>query len=290
MLSSSEYSSLSMEFALFWVRIMKEHAIFIKSTLTSPLQKEAQQAEQYKRQYSLLLAEATRLSDGLLPTSTLQSGQFYTEYTEAAEEAIIRLTGIDTDSDVTQAEYNIKPAASEAPTTLSEASIEQLNRYILNLTQSFALFKRELLDKLTSCKSFMLIYPSDISHMLEEALLAIAIFKGLQNRDEHFCDGYREFWFNHMSGHANSIRGLLDPSEVRYISEADRFSRQFGSLRSAHDTDEIIRSVRAISAFKAQLAQNLLSCKVRSILSPLYIDHTLREANHYIYQLQTGMT
>lgn len=49
----------------------------------------------------------------------------------------------------------------------------------------------------------------------------------------------------------------------------------------------VLADTKAISDFKANTTQGLLECKVKAIMAPLYTDHLLREANHYIYLLQS---
>jgi hypothetical protein len=81
MLPREEYIRLSLLYNLFWLRIMKEHAIFMESMMLPPARLLSAQADRYKQQYERLLATAIRLAGGALPKYVLQSGHYYTRYT-----------------------------------------------------------------------------------------------------------------------------------------------------------------------------------------------------------------
>ncbi|SHI23295.1 protein of unknown function [Sporobacter termitidis DSM 10068] len=285
MLSSAEYIQLSLESNLFWVRIMKEHAIFIESAMPPPLNHIARQAEHFKQQFAVLLSETIRHANGLVSSGALQSGQYYTNFTEAAEQAVQNSTGIGTDGYLTQMEYNIEPLTTYSITPETEDAVNQLNGYILNMVNAFAAFKADLLDNQSACRIFTLLYTADISHILHEAQRYIQLLTGLQNKDENFNQNYAEFWNQNMAEHAKSMRGLFDPSETAFINEADRYGRVFDALAQV-PTISALPDTKDISAFKATATQGMLSCKVKAIMSPLYTDHNLREANHYIHLMQ----
>ncbi len=294
MLSSEEYIRKSIEYNLFWVRIMKEHAIFIESALPCSQKQLANQAEQFKQQYERQLAETIRLANGVVAKEVLQSGQFFTQFTEAAEQAVQKFTGIDINSNLTRTEYNIEPLNPSATMgTQKEQEVSALNQSILNQTNAFARFKAELLNSQESCQLFTFLYTADLNHIFQEAKRYIEILNGLQNKTDRAKQNFKEFWNNNMSDHAKSMRGLFDPTEAKYFSEADYFVKLYEDLTS----NELIRpggirigdelaDARNISIFKADTTQGLIECKVKAIMSALYTDHLLREANHYIYLLQ----
>jgi RNA processing factor Prp31 len=295
MLSSEKYIRTSLEYNLFWVRVMKEHAIFIESSMPGSQKQLAYQADQFKQQFDRLLAETIRLANGVVSKEALQSGQYYTWFTESTEQAVQHFTGIEINTNLTQAEYNIQ-AYSQGTTfdAQKEQEVSTLNQYILSQTNALARFKSELLNSQSSCRIFSFLYTGDMDHILREAVKYIEILNALQNRDDNFNTNYKEFWNRNMSDHAKSMRGLFDPTEAKYFSEADRFAKMFDALlqtqtASAYGTQsgDDLTDTKAISDFKANTTQGLLECKVKSIMSPLYADHNLREAYHYIYLMQS---
>jgi hypothetical protein len=275
-----------MEYNLFWVRIMKEHAIFIEASLPPTLPQVTQQADYFRKQFSVLLAETIRLSGGVVPWNVIQSAQFYTKFTEAAEETVQHFTGINTDSDLTQAEYSIAPLSAVALTPELEQSVAQLNGYILNMVRAFTVFQSELLENQTACRIVTFLYTSGIAHIVHEAQRYIQILTALQNRDENFDRGYAEFWNDNMAGHSKTMRGLFDPSETAFFREADRYAVVFDALATVPNTTTALPETRHISEFKATATSGLLSCKIKSLMNPLFTDHLLREANHYLWLMQ----
>ena len=283
MLSNAEYIQRSMEYNLFWVRIMKEHAIFIEASLPPTLIQAAQQADYFRKQFSVLLAETIRLSGGIVPGSVIQSAQYYTKFTEAAEAAVQHFTGIVTDSDLTQAEYDIAPLSATALTPELEQAVSQLNGYILHNVTAFAGFKSDLYESQAACRIVTFLYTADLAHILLEAQRYIQLLNGLQRRDDAFSHGYAEFWNDNMAEHAQTMRGLFDPTETAFFRQADRYATVFDALATVPNMTTALPETRNIADFKATVTSGLLSCKVKSLMNPLLSDHFLREANHYIW-------
>lgn len=91
-----------------------------------------------------------------------------------------------------------------------------------------------------------------------------------------------------MSDHAKVMRGLFDPTESEHFDEADSLAKTFDSIAQDQSAERLqeLNATLAISRFKAKTTQEILECKVKSLMSPLFTDHVLREANYYIYLLQ----
>ena len=274
-----------MEYNLFWVRIMKEHAIFIQAALPPTLQQAAQQADYFRKQLSVLLAETIRLSFGVVPGSAIGSAQYYTRFTEAAEEAVRNFTGIETDAELTQAEYSIVPGGGTVFTRETEQAVAQLNGSILSAADAFAKFKAWLYENQAACRIVTFLYTADLKHILEEAERYIRLLSALQRKDDSFAAGDAEFWNRNMAGHAKSMRGLFDPTETAFFREADRYATVFDALAAVPAVTTALPETRDLADFKATATSGLLSCKVKTLMNPLYTDHLLREANHYIWQM-----
>ena len=114
------------------------------------------------------------------------------------------------------------------------------------------------------------------------------ILTGLQKKDENYNKDYESFWNQHMSDHSKVMRGLFDLTEAEHFNAADHFAKTFDALisnQSAGKAEEL-EATKALSEFKANTTQEILEYKVKSLMSPLFTDHILREANYYIYLLQ----
>lgn len=294
MLSTEDYIRLSIQYNLFWIRIMKEHAIFIEATMPPPGQQYALRAARFRQNYDHLMRTTIRLSNGVLQANVLHSDQFYTQYTEKAERQTQIYTGIYIDSGLTQMEYNIEPHNPSFVVTPSmEQSVRALNGNLLKLTDSFVQFKAELLDLRTSCGLFTMMYTADIEHVLLEAQRYQQILAGLQNGNDLVAEDDIIFWTQNMAGHAKVMRGELDPTQAAFIDQANTFANTFDTLASAETSKSnlpaegiLLSETQAIAEFKAMITQGIITCKVPAILLSLYTDHLLREANHFIWLLK----
>ena len=85
MISREEYIRLSLELNLFFARIAKEHSIFIEGAFTAKDADLAREADMLKNQFEMLLAEAISLSNGVVSRASVESGEFVTPHTLAAE-------------------------------------------------------------------------------------------------------------------------------------------------------------------------------------------------------------
>jgi hypothetical protein len=294
MLSKEMYVQWSLQYNLFWLRIMKEHAIFIEATMPPPGKSLAQKADAYKQNYDQFLLTAITLSNGILPLDVLQSGQFYTQFTEGAEQDAEKYTGISTRPDITVKEYDVAPVYGEM--TISgnlEQDVNHLNQSVLTLTESFIQFQSDLLNDRASCRLYTMMYTGDILHVLMEAKRYQMILAALQNRDENAIEDYKTFWTNNMADHVKVMRGQFDPTEAAYFNKANQLAELFDTL-SQEETNantyptnqELLMSTNEVRDFKADTTDAIMRCKVQSIMLALYTDHLLREANHFIYLMK----
>jgi hypothetical protein len=273
---------------------MKEHAIFIEATMPPPGKSLAQKADAYKQNYDQFLLTAITLSNGILPLDALQSGQFYTQFTEGAEQDAEKYTGISTRPDITRKEYDVAPIYGELSISGNlEQDVNHLNQSVLTLTESFIQFQSDLLNDRASCRLFTMMYTGDILHVLMEAKRYQMILAALQNRDENAIEDYKTFWTNNMADHVKVMRGQFDPTEAAYFNKANQLAELFDTL-SQEETNantypsnqELLMSTNEVRDFKADTTDAIMRCKVQSIMLALYTDHLLREANHFIYLMK----
>ncbi|MBR0599561.1 DUF2935 domain-containing protein [Sinanaerobacter chloroacetimidivorans] len=294
MLTSEEFVRMSLEANLFWIRIMKEHAIFIESVILPPERQLALEADNFKQQFEALLEAVISQSNGFVTREALHSGEFYTRYTDEAERLTQQYTGIAINRNLTLMETNIEPMnPSTMVTDLKAQEVFALNQRILSQMQAFLQFQTNLLNRQASCQIFTLLYTSVIEHVVLEGRDYYRTLTNLQNKTaDMFLPQDEFFWNRLMADHAKAIRGLLDPVESDLFYEANRFANYFSELLEKAflipPTDENpLIQVREFGDFKGLITQGLISCKVEAIMLSLYTDHLLREANHYIRLLQT---
>ena len=91
---NDHYIAKSLELHLFFGRIMKEHALFLRAGFTPANAAFSNQAEIYKNEFEKLLCETVALSNGAVSPDVLNSGEVVTEFTALAEKQTECFTGI----------------------------------------------------------------------------------------------------------------------------------------------------------------------------------------------------
>ncbi len=301
MLSRIEFIKQSLEIHLFFARIMKEHSFFLETGFTSRDVNFTQQADALRIQFDGLLAETISLSNGVVSSNVIRSGEVITPYTLKAEMLSAYLTGIRIPTNLTQAEAELLGGEQMMFNPLLEQRVYMLNQKAIGLITALIQFKTTLLLNIFSCQMFTVNYPLLIEHILREAKLYLQTILKLQNREEIYLEReiceHELFWNMIMAEHSKFIRGLLDPTENELINTADSFGKEFDQLVAevaaidkniplSKITDDSFKATKRIRDFKAQGTQGLIECKVKSITIPLLGDHVLREANHYLRLLK----
>lgn len=298
--SSQEYVVSSLELHLFFARIMKEHALFLKVGFLPPGAALAQEGERFLRQFDALLSRAIALSGRVVRQRVLDSGEIVTEFTDCAEQQTQRLTGTSIDRELTARELRLTGRHHDGELRVSRAltaQVRRLNRDGLSLVSRLIRYKERLLRQINCCGLFTANYPLLIEHILREARLyraKLLRLEGMRNDDVDDLRDSELFWDRIMMEHAMFIRGLLDPTEEALIDTADGFAGDYRRLldASAAANDRVLESAPSLALtrkfrdFKRAGVEGIEGCEIRSIILPLLADHVLREANHYIRLLE----
>ena len=288
-----EYIADSLELHLFFARIMKEHAFFLTVGLLPPQKELAREGETLLRRLEGVLSQAITLSDCVVRSRVLGSGEVVTEFTDRAECQSGKLTGVPLDRTLTARTLALRGRDGGGTEPVPPAlvrQVRQLNREALTLVERLIRYKLRLLDLVNSCAVFTVNYPLLIQHILREARLYRAHLLRLERMRGGSAQELRDselFWDRIMMEHALFIRGLLDPTEEDLIAAADQFA---GDYRRLLDTaaDRIVpdRETTALTEkfrdFKRSGVEGIEDCGIRSLILPLLADHVLREANHYL--------
>lgn len=294
-----KYCTSSLELNLFFLRIMKEHALFLEAGFTKANGDFAQQAECFKEEFEILLNCTINLSQGMIRSNVLNSGEIVTEFTLDAERQTMCLTGIDIDTDITQKEYQLYPHQELSQCCDIVSQISQLNQAVLALLEQFIQFKETIIANVESCAMFTMNYPLLLEHILREAKLYHCYLCNYEigvNDDIQTMKEIEIFWNQIMMEHALFIRGLLDPTEADLIRTSNHFVKEYQELLecAAMKSDLAIVNgecnpydeTKKLKEFKTAGTKGILSCEIRSIIVPLLADHVLREANHYLRLLE----
>ena len=304
MISEQKFINQSLELNLFFLRIMKEHSIFLEASFSLKDKNLINQSEDFKNEFTRLLSHAISLSEGVIPSRVLDANEIATKYTMDAERATQFATGIFIDSSITSMENSLSPDMSNNNhIAMLTGQVCMLNHYSIAATSMIIRFKTNLKNDVLSCKTFTTAYPLLIDHILREAVFFRELLTRLQNGIE--LDMKKDileketFWNRIMSEHSYFIRGLLDPTEVELFDISNNFGKEFDTLgkeaaamdKSLLELSDLrnntLKETTKLRDFKAQATVGLLNCKIKSIIVPLLGDHVLREANHYINLLES---
>lgn len=298
MLSNEAFVRYSLELNLFFMRIMKEHMIFIQASLPPKNVEISKEADILKNEATTLLRDIINLAGGIISDEALASGEFVTEYTLQAEAMTEYYTGIHIDSRLTASELALARRPNKLITPFILQNTLVINQRAADLVMSIIAFKEKLYDDVLACRVFTTNYPHLLEHVIREAKFYLGMLLRLKNWDT--IDTERElleqeiFWNEIMKEHAEFMRGGFDPTEEQLINKANMIANSYKDLEKfAESVKAQIESLTELTRrsteqtvvmrdFNASGVEGMLECKVKSVLLPLLADHTLRETNHYL--------
>lgn len=294
---TNNYIEKSLELHLFFGRIMKEHALFLRAGFTPANRTYSSKAEYYKKEFERLLNSAVVLGNGIISSDVLNSGELVTQYTALAEKQTEAFTGILINKEITAKELNLhSDFYNNNIDSRMHCRTKQLNQRALELLEGLISFKERILTNVLNCKMFTMNYPLLIEHIIREAKLYRKYVEIIE-REGCLSDASMYdtecFWNQIMMEHALFIRGLLDPSESSLIQTANEFAGCYAELleecNHAHNRTIAINSLDEtlkFRDFKEAGTKGITDCDIRSVILPLLADHVLREANHYLRLLK----
>ncbi|MBQ8834847.1 MAG: DUF2935 domain-containing protein [Oscillospiraceae bacterium] len=296
-MNGNRYVVKSLELHLFFGRIMKEHAFFLRAGFTPADPSCSEKAELYLKEFEKLLNEAVSLSNGVVDKAVLESGEVVTEFTALAERQTECFTTIPIDQSITACTLRLKPRDGKSTCGAKlQSKVRCLNRTALKLLDGLISLKESILRGVLQCEMFTMNYPLLIEHILREAKLYrqyVEILEREGDLPDRLVKENECFWNQIMMEHAQFIRGLLDPCETELFCAADGFAKEYCQLletsRKACDKtmrDKTLAQTIKFRDFKAAGTEGIQQCRIRSVILPLLADHVLREANHYIRLLQ----
>lgn len=297
MITKKEFITMSIDLNLFFLRIMKEHSLFLEIAFTQRDRSMGAEAASFRMGFERLLEETVELANGNIGRDILQSRQIATQFTKDAERLTTFYTGVPIDMSITERELSLAPAGKIMPADITE-EVEALDRRAYQLTAKLAEFKERILSHVHTCKMLTFNYPLLIDHILREAKLfmrlQMALIRGENIVTLEDLISQEAFWNRIMAEHSKFIMGLLDPTEENLIDTARNFGKEFDvltaeaiqatnqALDASGVTAKSLDAARRLRDFKTTGTKGLLDCTIQSIIVPLLGDHVMREANHYL--------
>ena len=79
---------------------------------------------------------------------------------------------------------------------------------------------------------------------------------------------------------ANHYQEIGHPLEMTY-----EYAKTYEKLLAEPNMEKTYQVTQKFAAFKDQTTDGIARCRIRSVMLPLFTDHLLREANHYLRML-----
>ncbi|MFQ9510235.1 MAG: DUF2935 domain-containing protein [Lachnospiraceae bacterium] len=293
------FVSTSIGLHLFFMRIMKEHALFLQAGFQGKDEEFIKTADTFRKNFEELLEECVELGGRAVSDGIIDSHELVTPFTLNAEKKTQQLTGIPINSKITLSEQQLRNECTIHINRELVIKTRMLNQKALRLLNGLIQFKERILSEVRVCRLFTANYPLLIEHIVREAKLYQSFLIELIRRGRISPQNMRDtemFWNQIMMEHAFFIRGLLDPTEEALIDTADDFSKEYKELlkvsRDVNDctlevlTQKSLETTLRYRDFKAAGTKGISDCDISSIILPLLADHVLREANHYLRLLE----
>ncbi len=294
-------NALLVNLHLFFLRIMKEHSLFLEAGFTPRDKRLAAQAGEFKKAFDGLLAQTIAVADGIVSQKAMESGQFITPFTAQAERLTSHFTGIPVDSNITVRERGIKSAEGAPQLRGAEAKIRTLNQNACRLTGELKDFKKKLLSDAVNCRIMTGNYPAELHHMYNEAEHYLHLQDELDRGENIMRAGHvapeEAFWSEIMAEHNKAAAGKLDPTEEEAIEKSLMFAKEFDELKSrvkisllhmepqAAVTRDARNMTKQLQEFQIDGMKGMFNCDIQSILLPLRQDHHIRETYYFIWVL-----
>ena len=159
MISTMEFVRQSLGLHLFFTRIMKEHSFFLEIGFTPRDRDFTQTADEFRIAFDKILREVIMLSDGVVGSDFLSSGEVITPYTLKAEEASKFYTGVPINTELTEMEANLSPGNHNNSDNMRAQRVYDLNQKVIDLLGQLINFKTRIFNDMISCKMFTVNYP-----------------------------------------------------------------------------------------------------------------------------------
>lgn len=274
---------LSLEHHLFFSRMMKEHAIFLEVSFASMNQHIAKEADRYKAQFEKVLNQAVKLSHGVLSRDVVQSAELVTEYTQSAEREVQRFTGISIDRAITAMEEDMQGEDDAYISPKLANQVLLLNRLAIRILDGIIDFEENILKELMASSIFSASYPNFVKHLVHEAQSYRSYIINFDNEEEFACDDMTQvdlFWDHSVLEHTQYVNAILNSANNELIQSCSTFAASYPQMLEELE-QKAACAIKNIE-IEPEITGTAAEFYIPSVVLPLFADHMLREANHYI--------
>lgn len=270
-MNNNDYIRLSLELHLFFVRIMKEHSLFLEIAFTEKDNDLKKVARDFQKIFSGILNVVIPLAEGNVSKSFISSNEMVTKNTFDAETKTSALSGIPIDMNITNRELKLRSGSVNVNEKIMN-DIGNINKKSLPFIENLIHFKNDILNKVLTCKMYTANYPLLITHIMNEAKMYYTLLSKVEKREE--------FMVHYL--YEKELIKTADKYALEYEMIVKNYSDNFINLTNAS-----LKETKGFREFKIAGEEGILGCKIKSIIIPLLADHFVREANHFIRILES---
>lgn len=208
-----------------------------------------------------------------------------------------------TETDLTRSAYNFYGVFEEMlkrPGVVSGAEAAQA-------TEELIAFKKEILNRLLSCRIIIHLLPSDLNQMINEArefLRVLGLIPDLYKDPTALLLHLHRLWLPDAAGHSAMLQRALDPDEFRLVRQLNAFESTFNMLyiksilktQMHQKLEKDFPSVRRLYSDSREIVQehvNLLmslekliqGCNIENNTTALLPNHMIREEMYFLNQV-----
>src|SRR5699024_8120343 len=151
MFSKKEYIRYSLEYNLFFGRLMKEHLMFLESGFSIKDSKYISEADTLKSDFEDFLLDVISIANGHINKEVLTSKELVTPYTLEAENITQNYTGICINTHITQMEMNLLKNKDLDFYDGTFPEVQRINSNAINLVNRTIDYKSKVLANVLTC-------------------------------------------------------------------------------------------------------------------------------------------
>lgn len=218
------YTTASLELHLFFLRIMKEHAIFLIAGILPANTAFSKEARQFQTLLENLLLQAAQLGDGIIRSGILDSREIVTPDTLTAEQDTQLQTNLPIRCPITEFELELITSAPASISLEQSQQVKYMNQQVLLLLHKYIRFHEKLLEHRHLPDTSSATVSVLIRHMLNETVCYQTMLTKFENESAHAIDSSKPdhlFWKQILTEHndyiAPHLATLEIPSGIRFL-------------------------------------------------------------------------
>lgn len=293
MLNDLELIQYSLELNLYLSRTMMEHCIFIKAAINNKEHNYTKVIEEQIKYFQKALKGLVGFSNGKIRKEFIDSKQLVTDYTMVAEENSLKCFNDTIDSTITEATKNL---SSGVPNINKEnlEIVNDINQKMYNKLLYIIKTLNELNIDIKKENIVVNIHYPFFKHVIEETEILLKALERLINKVALDPSYVYISQYNHtsmMKDHSALIDELINNIAYDHTTELKSFTSLYKKDLKEFNNDITPYAIEKNNETFQKNTYEILNVnellineaiKDKITVSPLLMDHLLRETNHFL--------